>query len=76
MHGYSLTQLSVQLKELDFIIFQLKNDHEATVFQTWHKGQQISRMLKSSAYQNPGDGALLVLELFQKNRKNCRFDPY
>jgi len=53
---------SVQLKELDFIIFKLKNDHEATVFKTWHRGQKICRMLKSSAYQNPGDGALSVLE--------------
>jgi len=25
----------VQLKELDFITFKLKNDHEATVFQTF-----------------------------------------
>jgi len=66
----------VQLKELDFIIFKLKNDHEATVFETWHKGQEISRMLKSSACQNPVDDALLVLELFLKNRKKYRFDPY
>jgi len=64
MHGYSITQLFVQLKELDFIMFKLKNDHEATVFLTWHREQKISKMLKSSAYQNPGDGALLVLELF------------
>jgi len=64
MHGYSVTILFVQLKELDFFIFKLKNDHEATVFQTWHRVQKISTMLKSSAYLNPGDGALLVLELF------------
>jgi len=35
----------VKLLELDFIRFKLKNDHEATVFQTWHKGHKISRML-------------------------------
>jgi len=34
MHGYSITILFVKLKELDFFIFKLKNDHEATVFQT------------------------------------------
>jgi len=64
MHGYSITQLFVQLKEFDFIMFKLQNDHEATVFKAWHRGQKISRMSKSSAYQNSGDSAFLVLELF------------
>jgi len=64
MHGYSITILFAQLKELDFFIFKLKNDHEAAVFQTWHKEQKISTMLKSLEYLNPGDSALLVLELF------------
>jgi len=54
----------VPLKELDFIIFKLKNDQEATVFQTWHRRLKICRMLTSSAYQNPGDGVILVVVLF------------
>jgi len=55
MLGYSITILFAQLKELDFFIFKLENDHEATVFQTWHREQTIFPMLQSLIYLNPGD---------------------
>jgi len=64
MHGYNRIVLSLSLKDLKFFTFKLKNDNKATVFQTWHRGQKIFRMLKSLAYRNPGDGAILVLQLF------------
>jgi len=43
MHGYPDIQLFVLLKELDFIIFKLKKDHEATDFGTWYRNMKCPK---------------------------------
>jgi len=47
----TIVKLFESLKELEFAIIKLKNDHKATPFNTWYKEENISKMSISATNQ-------------------------